>query len=278
MNILTSEARDIGRFIRAKRELAGIDSYPRFPRRRRHVQHLTQGELAELVGVSTIVISQIEQARYPNVTSSVLNKIADALHFTSQQRHYLLGLLQPRAEAQVTEDAAPDWVQGFIEQMQYPAIIVNPVFEVKAANRYAEAFFGAASQQPLQNDNLARLVFLEPKIKALIADQEAMAASLVSGLKMYFAVAPHYRDRIENLGADLSASDEFFRKLWEQDDPLVRATIEKVFNHPILGPVKMNQILSDIVEAPNLTKIDFVPADEDSRTKLEALLVVGHHE
>lgn len=58
----------------------------------------------------------------------------------------------------------------------------------------------------------------------------------------------------------------------------MRATIEKVFNHPILGPVKMNQILSDIVEARNLTKIDFVPADEDSRTKLEALLVVGHHE
>lgn len=271
MDILTSEARDIGRFIRVKRELAKIESFPQFPRRRRHVQHLTQGELAELVGVSTIVISQIEQSRYPNVTAAILQKIANALEFTQQQRIYLLGLLQVRPEIEKVEDEVPAWIPGYVEQMRYPALIVNPVFDVVAVNDAAKAFLSGSSQREVLGDNLVRIVFKEPGMRDFISDHSAMAASVVSGTKMFFAVNPEYRNRIEALGEELSEGDEYFTSMWQQDDPLVAATIEKEFNHPVLGKLNINQILTDIVEARNLTKIDFLPADEATRTKLAEL-------
>lgn len=268
MDVLTSEARDIGRYIRIKREDADISQYPDFPRRRRHVQHLTQGELAELVGVSTIVISQIEQARYPNVNASVLRRVARALKFTRQQELYLLGLLDVRPDEQVTEDLTPDWAQAYISQLSHPVILVNPVFDILSANHKARGLLESSTSQPLQGDNVIRLFFLEPAVRTLVPDFEDFGASVASGLKMFFAMSPSYRNRIEALGEEIAAQDETFRELWLLDNPITAATIEKVFVHPVLGEMKINQILSDLVEVPNLTKIDFLPGDDETRAKM----------
>jgi hypothetical protein len=94
---------------------------------------------------------------------------------------------------------------------------------------------------------------------------------VVSGLKMSYAMFPDARDQIDEVVGGLVQTNAYFAELWAQDDPLVKPTIEKQYKHPGVGQVNVLQILTDIVEAPGLTRIEIIPADEETRYKFERI-------
>lgn len=261
------EAKDIGRFVRAKREITEASAYSDVPQRRRHVSHLTQSDLAALINVSTVVVSHIEQGRYPNLNSSILNRISRALKLTPQQDIYLLGLFEPRASEQQSSQTAPDWVTASIRHIVHPIVVVDPAYGIVALNNKARALFSDLNPGFAPARNSAVTIFQQPGVRDFIEDWEAYAATVVSGMRMSYAMYPEYRAYIDEIARNLEASDSHFRTLWQSDDPLVVPTIEKQFNHPDVGTLSVLQILNDIVEAPGLTRIDFTPADDDTRRK-----------
>ena len=271
METISQEVRDIGRFIRARREVTPIEQFPQLPQRRRHVPHLTQGDLAELASVSSVVISQIEQGRYPNLTHGLLNRIANALHFTPQQEVYVLGLLEPRADVQKTLEPAPEWVTKSIELTAHPAGVVNPAYDVLAVNPALLGLFGSVRPGFTTKRNSAYSIFTLPGVREMIDDWPAYASSVVSGLRISYAHFPNWRNHIDELVARLRQTDPWFGECWDRDDPLVKPTMEKTFHHPELGEILVLQILTDIVEAPGLTKIEFMPANDESAAKLAKL-------
>ena len=90
-------------------------------------------------------------------------------------------------------------------------------------------------------------------------------------MKMSFSLFPDFRDQIEAVAGRVCAADETFRALWDKADPLVSPSIEKVFNHPSLGELQVYQILTDLVEAKWLTKIEFIPANAETAAKMRAM-------
>lgn len=265
------EAKDIGRFIRARRETTQASDYSEIPNRRRHVAHLAQSDLAHLVHVSTVVISQIEQGRYPNLNRSILQRISQVLNFTQQQNIYLLGLLEDRPAEQHSVVSAPKWLIDSIGQISHPVVVVNPAYDLVSINENATALLGSMGPQFAPRRNSAVSIFQLPTVREFIQDWHAYAATLVSGIKMSYAMFPAWRDYIDDLVVRLESTDPHFHQLWSQDDPLVAPTIEKRFNHPELGILDVNQILTDIVEAPGLTRIDFIPADDETRRKFRLM-------
>ncbi len=264
----TPELKEIGRFIRARREAALAATYDGLPARRRHVAHLTQGELAELVGVSIAVVSQIEQARYPNLSGPILQKISAALRLAPQQDLYLRGMLNPRAQSDRTTQPVPPWLERSLHSIHHPVIVLNPCYDILLHNDKAKALFGPYISRFLRNRNAADTIFGEPGLRTFFNPWLDYAASMVSGLKMSYALFPDFRDQIEVVAHRVEQTDETFRTLWHKADPLVKPTIEKVFNHPTLGELQVYQILTDLVEAKWLTRIEFIPANDETAEKM----------
>lgn len=265
------EAKDIGRFIRARREKTDASTFRDVPGRRRHVPHLTQSDLAELIGVSTVVISQVEQGRYPNLNRHLLREIAQALEFTQQQRLFVMGLFELRPEEQESRQDAPHWLITSINQISHPVLVVNPAYDLAGFNEKAAALLYDMDLKVSPMRNGAVSIFQLPAVRTFIEDWQSYAASLVSGIKMNYATFPAWRDYIDDLIPRIEKSDPLFHQLWIQDDPLVVPTIAKSFHHHKLGKLNLKQILTDVVEVPSLTRIDFSPVDIETRKKLELL-------
>lgn len=271
MDDVAPEIRAVGRFIRAQRERTPAAAYRQLPGRRRHVLHITQAELAELVDVSTVVISQIEQGRYPNLTTSLMRRLITVLNLTPQQDVYLQGLLTRRPTRQREREDPPAWVVTAADMVTHPVAVVNPALDLLHANPAFHARFGRHMDAVLATGNAARSVFCLPELRAFINDWDDYAASAVSFLRMSWSMHAEFREYVERLAYDLSLHSESFRVLWGKDDPLARVTLEKSLNHPTLGTMQVLQILTDIVEASPLTRIEFFPADTESTGKMRQL-------
>lgn len=263
-----TEFRNIGRFIRARRMVTHASTANDLRQRRRHVPYLTQEELAERIGVSGVVISQIEQGRYPNLNTAVLGRIARALSFSNQQEMFAFGLLAPVNPKAETIDQAPQWMLDSIDNSQHPAIIITPAYDLLRWNAKTENMFGAHAAEFFANENAMMPIFGMPEMKTFFADWNEYASTVVSGLRMSYAVHPYLREHITSLAETLSEKHEFFRTCWVKDDPLVVPTIEKELEHPSLGRLRMIQAITVVVEAPNITMVEFLPADDDTRAKL----------
>lgn len=269
MDTFSSEFRDIGRFIRARRMESNALDIPELPKRlRRHTKYVTQTELAELVDVSSVVISQIEQGKYPNLNIPLLKRIARVLEFNVQQEMFMLGLHTPASEVQIEHEPAPQWLLDSIVDTQHPVFVVNPAYDLAGWNASAEKILGAHGSEFLGTGNAVVSVFQIPQLKEYFVDWQEYAASMVSGLKMSYGVHPEYREYVAAFGERMSAEHEFFRNLWEKDDPLMVPTIEKELNHPTLGRLRIYQIITLIVEATNFTMAEWLPADDETREKL----------
>lgn len=271
MQFALPEAVQIGRYIRARREQTLAATYSDLVSRRRHVQHLTQTDLAELAGVSTVVISQIEQGRYPNLSKAILERISAALRLTHQQHLFVTGLVEERPAEQKQFEPAPAWVQASINQIVHPVFVTNPAYDVVGMNTAGAALFRGTTSDIRPTQNSAIPMFHIEAIRDLIDNWQHYVSSMVSGMKMNYATHPSWREYIDTLAIRIGNQNEFFADLWHRADPLVQPTVVKEFNHPEVGLLRVNQILSDIIEVPSLTRVDFTPADDETRRKVELL-------
>lgn len=272
MDAFSSEFHDIGRFIRARRMASNASDLPELPRRsRRHTPYITQSELAELVGVTSVVISQIEQGKYPNLSIALLKRIARVLEFNAQQEMFMLGLHTPAADTQLGKKPAPQWLFDSIADVQHPVFVVNPAYDLSGWNEKAVQILGEHAAEFLGTGNAVVSIFRNPQVKMFFADWTEYATTLVSGLRMSYGVHPNYREYVSRFAAEMSVDDEFFRTLWEKDDPLVVPTIEKDLEHPALGRIRVIQIATVVVEAPTFTMVEWLPADEETRARLDSL-------
>lgn len=265
------EVSAIGRFIRARREATDASAHIETAARRRHVSYLTQRDLAHLIGMSTVVISQIEQGRYPNLSRSILLKISQSLGFSQQQNVYVLGLFDERPAKQFALEPAPAWIHTSINHITHPVVVLNPAFDIVGINEHAKALFGNLSPNFALKRNSALSIFQVPAIREFIVEWEPYAASMVSGMKMNYAMFSGWRDYIDAVAHELCSIDDHFHYLWHQDDPLVKPTFQKQINHTEIGILNVMQILTDIIEVPGLTRIDFTPADDETRGKFERM-------
>lgn len=263
-----AEIKDIGRFIRARRMASNASANKELPRRRRHVPYITQEELADLINVSAVVISQIEQGRYPNLNSATLGRIARALSFSQQQEMFAFGLLSPVRPKQESHDIAPKWMLDSIADTQHPTVVMTPAYDLLGWNQKTEDMFGSHAAEFFSHSNGLNPIFGMPEMRKFFVDWDEYATSMVSGLRMSYAVHSYLRGYILDLAAKVSEQDELFRTQWMKDDPLVIPTIEKEIEHPSLGRLRMIQVITVVVEAPNITMVEFLPADDATRASL----------
>ncbi len=262
----------IGSFVRQQRQKSYPEAFPALVQRRRHVPHLTQADLAELAGLSEAAIAQIESSRYPNLNANILGRIVRALGLSPMHHHYLLSLLSDPSGYYEGDDEVPSRVRAVIDLAQpSPAVVINACFDILYWNHAATYVLGDYSRMRPDDRNIIVNMFCIPEVKALWVDWPGYVKNLVGGLKMQFGRVPDYRDRISELVTRMSSSSEEFVDLWETVEPYIFPTIDKELEHPTLGRLRFQEMVSEVLGAPYLFIVQFTPRDDQTTAALQSL-------
>ncbi|MGO4649496.1 helix-turn-helix transcriptional regulator [Nocardia sp. 2YAB30] len=211
---------------------------------RRRVPGLRREELAHLAGVSVDYYVRLEQGRTLHCSEAVLDAVARALCLDTVERAHLYRLARPWSESEPAETPVrPQHVRPGLRRLldsatNVPAYIVGRNTDVLAWNRLAAALITDFGTLPPEERNLARLVFLDERMRRLYADWRAKASDVAAYLRL--DAARHPRDpRTTALLEELSAASPQFQKTWAEHQLKDKTHGRYVYLHPVVGELDL---------------------------------------
>ncbi|QTE31083.1 helix-turn-helix domain-containing protein [Pengzhenrongella sicca] len=235
----------LAEFLRAKRgdlspartQLAGYGD-------RRRVRGLRREEVAQLAGVSIGYYTRLEQGHSRHASDQVLLAIATALQLSVTETEHVLDLskarvpLKGRAAPPLEIASAPALsMLAFITDR--PAVLLGRRNDVLAWNPLGHALiaphlrFSAptiASERP----SMARLLFLDPRSRALYPNWTKEAGDLVAYHRMISGKHPG-DTALAALVGELVMKDPAFAALWAEGRVGECISGTKNFQHPVAG-------------------------------------------
>ncbi|KPC60257.1 helix-turn-helix transcriptional regulator [Streptomyces chattanoogensis] len=247
---------ELGTFLRTRRARLspGEVGLPDYGGRRR-VPGLRREELAQLAGISPGYYTRLEQGSGANASDAVLDALARVLRLDEAERSHLYGLARPaRTAVPATERVRPS-VRTMIGALgEVPALVLGRSLDVLAWNRsghallaghlpFAAPYDGTDGRRP----NVVRMVFLDPRYRALYTDLDAKLRDSVGGLR---GIAGQWPDepRLRELITELRRESAEFTALWAAHPVRTCATHTLTYRHPAVGPITLtdeNMLLPD---------------------------------
>ncbi|WP_431218808.1 helix-turn-helix transcriptional regulator [Leifsonia xyli] len=226
----------LGEFLRARRARVTPEEAGLAPTKRRRVPGLRREEAALLAGISSEYYLRLEQGRDTHPSDSVVRGLARALRLDDGATAYLRELARyPDARPRAQDDVAPERIRQLLDAWTTtPAYVQNRTLEVLASNRLARAL--APIFTP--GVNLLRSAVLDPAVRGLYRDWEAMIAATVAGLRYGARDDPHDA-ALRALVDDLSAQSPRFADLWARHDVTPKDHGRSVLLHPVAGELDL---------------------------------------
>lgn len=255
---------------------------PPAPRRRRHrrfgdrrrVPGLRREELALLAGVSVDYYTRLEQGRARNVSSEILNAVADALRLDADERVHLHNLARPaaiRKRPGRPQQIGPELRQTLNALTSAPAYIIGRRLDILAWNELARLLIADFPALPAAERNMASLVFLDPAAQDLYPNWETKARDTVANLR--FDAGRHPDDpQVASLVGELSRHSADFRRLWADHNVRGKTRGRKRFTHPQLGELALDYVAMRAPDDPDLTMMIYsAPPGSDAAANLQLL-------
>ncbi|WP_203886088.1 helix-turn-helix domain-containing protein [Planotetraspora kaengkrachanensis] len=262
----------LGEFLQARRKLVTPDEIGLKHSGRRRTPGLRREEMAFLAGVSTDYYSRLEQGRERNPSDQVLAALARALDLDSESAQHLYALAHPRTRRDTPvsrmESVSPMLLRLLRGWNHTPAMVLGRWMDVLAANPIAEALYDGLQH----NDNLIRMVFLNPASQEFYADWEKIAYHKAAHLRAVAGTDPD-DPFLPELVEELSEASEEFRRLWARHDVHFKTADFKQFHHRGVGELHLFYESFTVNSAPGQQLMIF-QAEPGSQTE-KALAVLG---
>src|SRR3984893_12545468 len=145
---------------------------------RRRTPGLRREEVAQRANISPTWYTWLEQGRGGSPSADVLDRIARALMLTDLEREhlFLLGLGHPPEAHYKKDEGVTPRLQRVLDALDpSPALIRTATWDVVAWNRGATAMLGDYGALPPEHRNILRIIFLDPRARALQYDWESVA-------------------------------------------------------------------------------------------------------
>jgi transcriptional regulator with XRE-family HTH domain len=251
--------KDLGAFVRARRESLAPADFGLSAGARRRTPGLRREEAAQLSGLSVTWYTWLEQGRDMSLSATALTRLANALRFGRAERAYLFDLAgkrDPDAGA-----AEVDWiasaVAACVDTIGAPAYLLDRSWSARHWNAPAERLFAGWLDRPGPR-NLLRFLFLDPASRRLIRDHEERARRVVAEFRA--AAGTHVTDPdIRGLVEELHRKSPAFARLWDAQAVLDREGGTRVFDHPKDGELRFQQVTFDLSTHPGLKLTMLVP-------------------
>jgi transcriptional regulator with XRE-family HTH domain len=264
--------RELGAFLRSRRERIRPEQVGLRSMRRRRTPGLRREEVAQLAGVGITWYTWLEQGRDINPSVQVLDAIARTLQFDSHEHAHLFTLAGFAATTIEKEcQALCPTIQPLIDRLEpFPAMVVNSRLDLVAYNRVYASFFSDIDSIPLEDRNCLWLTFTSPEWQAVIVDWDDVVGKMVAEFRA--AMAEHLDDPAwKTLVARLQGASSRFTALWERHDVQGVESRTKRALHPSAGLLKLDYTNLWIGQQVGVRIVAFTPADERTRARLDDL-------
>jgi transcriptional regulator with XRE-family HTH domain len=264
--------RELGAFLRSRRERIKPDEIGLRSTRRRRTPGLRREEVAQLAGVGITWYTWLEQGRDIHPSPQVLGAIARTLQFDAHEHSHLFTLagMATTTIANQCLELCPT-VQPLIDQLEpFPAVVVNDRFDLLAFNRVYASFFDDLDAIPIEDRNILWLTFTHPRWREVIVDWDEVVGRLVAEYRA--AMAEHLDEPAwKTLVARLHAASAEFTTVWDRHDVLGAESRTKRALHPTAGLLSLTYTNLWLGQRLGTRIVALTPADERTRKRLEAL-------
>ncbi len=264
--------RELGAFIRSRRERVQPDQVGLRTSRRRRTPGLRREEVAQLAGVGITWYTWLEQGRDIRPSAQVLDAIARSLQFDAHEHAHLFTLagIPTTTIANQCLELCPT-AQRLIDQLEpFPASIVNDRLDLLAYNRVYASFFDDLDGIPIEDRNVLWLTFTDPRWREVIVDWDEVVGRMVAEYRA--AMAEHLDEPAwKTLVARLHRASSEFTTVWERHDVHSAGSEAKRVRHPTVGLLSLDYTNLWLGQRLGTRIVAFTPADERSRKRLDAL-------
>ena len=236
---------------------------------------LRREEVAFLAGVSVTWYTCLEQGRDVTPSRQVLDSLAHTMRLSHTEHVYLLALAGYGAPHPFT-DASPAIVPADVQRLldafaDFPAMAVATDWTILAWNAPYAAVYPNIARVAAADRNFLWLLYTDPFLRTLIPDWERTGMYNVASFRAEAGTRldePPFADLVARL---LQTSDTF-RSAWESFGIDTMPSRERLFRHPEVGDLRMEQHILAPSDHPNLRLVTFIPVPEsDTADKLRAL-------
>jgi transcriptional regulator with XRE-family HTH domain len=264
--------RELGAFLRSRRERIKPEQVGLHSMRRRRTPGLRREEVAQLAGVGITWYTWLEQGRDIHPSAQVLDAIARTLQLDSHEHSHLF-TLAGMATTTIADQCLGlcSTVQPLIDQLDpFPAAVVNSRLDLLAYNRVYASFFPDLETIAIEDRNLLWLAFTHPQWQAAIVDWDDIVGRMVAEYRA--AMAEHLDEAAwKTLVARLHRASPEFTALWERHDVQGVESRTKRARHPDVGLLQLIYTNLWVGQQVGIRIIAFTPADQRTRRRLERL-------
>ena len=271
--------RELGAFLRARRERTSPAEVGLPGSARRRTPGLRREELAVLAGVSTTWYAYLEQGRDVRPSDQVLAAIANALRLTGAERAHLRMLADGAAGADPVVEAAacgPDVASIAVETVSaevaaIPSLVAPAPAYITGARADVLVWNDAAAEllpdflgpRDSGRPNLARWVFLHPMAREVLVDWETVAQSVLARLRTNAGRYPD-DERFARLAAELRAGSAEADAWWPRYDIATNRAGSKQIRHPVHGPMTLRHAAFSVTDAPEQVLVVYSLPERES--------------
>ncbi|MFB4314877.1 helix-turn-helix domain-containing protein [Actinomadura sp. 21ATH] len=238
---------ELSQFLRSRRarlrpEDVGLVGYGA----RRRVPGLRREELAQLAGVSVTHYTRLEQGQRLNVSTEILDAIADALRLSQNERAHLHRLVRP-GEPGLSGGAGeaalvrPNLL-GLLDSMVLTAaVLIGRYTEILAWNRLADELTGGLDDSPGRR-TASHWLFLGPNARPWLGDSwKQHARANVALLRSHLARYPG-DERLRGHIAVMRVQSPQFERMWQEHEVEEWSIGDESFvmDHPVVGVLELD--------------------------------------
>jgi transcriptional regulator with XRE-family HTH domain len=242
-----------------------------FPQERRRTPGLRREEVAQRANISPTWYTWLEQGRGGAPSADVLDRIARALMLTDVEREhlFLLGLGRPPEVRYRKNDGVTPRLQRVLDALDpSPALIRTATWDVVAWNRGATVMLADYASLPPERRNILRIIFLDPRARAVQYDWESVARFVVGAFRVDAARAGAATE-VEPLVAELCRLSPEFKAMWRENDvPGAHGEAVKHIRHPVLGPLAFEYSAFSVDGRTDLSMVVYNPATPADAEKI----------
>lgn len=231
----TARGQQLGEFLTTKRKAQSRVALGLPPSGRRSEQGLSREEVATLAGISVSWYTWLEQGRDINASEQVLSAVARVLHLSDPETEYVFALAGPaRAQLMPPPDEAPQHLLNLIRSFDFPAFVLTSDWTIVGWNAGYEWLYGPIATAPVEERNLLRIIYTDPKNRELLPNWERDSRSFLAEFRAESGVrltSDRHRALIDSL-KELSPA---FREQWAEQSVSRFTSTLRTFTHPIDG-------------------------------------------
>ncbi len=265
--------RELAAFLRSRRERIPPERVGLTRGRRRRTPGLRREEVAHLSSVGVTWYTWLEQARPIQVSAAVLDAIARVLLLDANERAHLFTLAGVADPAPDTESATvPAALRAMLRQLEpIPACVQNGRYDLLAYNRTYGRLLCDLDAIPAEDHNCMLLAFTHEQWRAALVDREETIRVMTANYRAHMAehiAEPAWKHLLKRLQRESAE----FRELWERHE-VIRSGGNKVkrFRNEHVGLVHVEGTRLWLGPQQGSRLVAYVPADEESRERLEKL-------